>query len=68
MAKEVDLNTVPGLLDAIGNHGGLQNRIEIWDANKGIKYKIVAVYPPAESDYAEDVPEDLICLDIERVS
>lgn len=65
---EVDLNTVPGLLEAIGNHGGLQNKIEIWDTS-GIRYKITAVYPPVSSDYvnADDVPEDLICLDIERI-
>jgi hypothetical protein len=65
---EVDLNTVPGLLDAIGNHGGLQNRIEIWDTS-GFRYKITSVYLPASSDYinADDVPEDLICFDVEKV-
>ena len=62
---EVDINTVPGLIAAIGNHAGMLNRIEVFDKN-GNKYKFVAVYPAEQLDDDDTEADNIICLDIER--
>ncbi len=62
---EVDINTVPGLVAAIGNHGGMLNKVEVYDKN-GNKYKFISVYPAEPLDETDTDAENIICLDIER--
>jgi hypothetical protein len=66
IVTEVDINTVPGLIAAIDNHGGMLNKIEVFDKN-GNKMKFISVYPAEKLDDNDDDYENIICLDVERV-
>ena len=56
---KVDLNTVTGLLAAIGNHGGMLGKLEFYDEKTGKRYIASAVY-------AHEEDEDTTVVDIKE--